>query len=182
MVSESHELHILKANAVLIQPTNEKPYHQISVTTGEAGCTITIAATKPFIVHAWNHPLHPDFQKLKPKPEEYVSVIHAENCKCASYSRQVDDCFDTWRHLHESLRRKIDDNASYAFYPEYDYETGEALAHASLVASLALGKSIPGCYHFLIRDFGVRDTASEQLQVDWTSDEEEWNTVWSEYD
>ncbi|KAH8160586.1 hypothetical protein CIB48_g7652 [Xylaria polymorpha] len=181
MVSESHELHLLKANAILIQPTDEKPYHQISVINQETECAISIAATKPFIVHAWNHPFHPDFQSLKPKPEEWVSVTHGEDCKCASFSRQVEDFFDTWRRLHETLRYKSDDNASYAFYPEYEYEIGESLAHASLVASLALGKPVPSCYDYLIKDFGPLERDGSD-QSDWESSEsseseEDW---WSD--
>ncbi|KAI0552613.1 hypothetical protein F4679DRAFT_581515 [Xylaria curta] len=153
MVSPSHELHILKSNAVIIPPTDEKPYYQVSVTSEETGCSICIAATKPLEVPIHISPVHLDFHKHKPKPTEYVSVSHTEDrCECATFSMK--EIFAVWRHIHLTLRHSPNDNASYAFYPEFEYETGEALAHASLTASLILGKSTPECYNHLIRNFG----------------------------
>ncbi|KAI1746268.1 hypothetical protein F4680DRAFT_15271 [Xylaria scruposa] len=155
MVSPSHELHILKSNAVIIPPTDEKPYYQVSVTSEETGCSICIAATKQLEVPIHISPLHPDFHRQKPKPAECVSVSHIKDrCQCALYSISRKELFAVWRQIHLTLRYNPKDNASYAFYPEFEYETGEALAHASLTASLALGKSIPECYNHLIKSFG----------------------------
>ncbi|KAI1753383.1 hypothetical protein F4782DRAFT_93336 [Xylaria castorea] len=153
MVSSS--LHLLKSNAVLVPPTEEKPYHQILVKIEETGCSVSIAATKPLTVPIHIHPLHADFKKHKPKPAEWVSVTHNYRCECASFSKHVVGFFEVWRHIHLTLRHKRDDNASYAFYPDFEYETGEALAHASLTASLALGKPIPECYEYLIKNFST---------------------------
>ncbi|KAI0454588.1 hypothetical protein F5B21DRAFT_504282 [Xylaria acuta] len=164
MVSSSHELHLLKSNAVLVPPTDEEPCHQISMTNN--GCTISIAATKPFPVPIHIHPLHPDFKEHKPKPAEWVSITHKNRCECAIFSRQVPDFFEAWRHIHLTLRYKSGDNASYAFYPEFEYEVGEALAHASLTASLALGKPIPSCYEYLIKDFGTPKLRIEAERIE----------------
>ncbi|TRX93038.1 hypothetical protein FHL15_006176 [Xylaria flabelliformis] len=156
MVSPSHELHLLKSNAVLIPPTDEKPYHQISVTSEKTGCSICIAATKPLPTLIDIPPSHSDFHQHQPKPAEWVSVSHVnDRCGCAPYSKQAKELFAVWRHIHLTLRHEPADNASYAFYPEFEYETGEALAHASLTASLALGEPVPECYNRLIRNFGT---------------------------
>ncbi|KAI0865708.1 hypothetical protein F4860DRAFT_526158 [Xylaria cubensis] len=166
MVSSSHELHLLECFAVVIPPTDEKPYHQISVTS-EAGCSICIAATKPLLTLIDIPPSHPDFHKHQPKPAEWVSVSHVKDrCGCATYSKQAKELFPVWRHIHSTLRYDPTDNASYAFYPEFEYETGEALAHASLTASLALGKPIPECYDRLIRNFGTPKLKKELNQRD----------------
>ncbi|KAI1308860.1 hypothetical protein F5Y03DRAFT_404662 [Xylaria venustula] len=139
----SSQLHLLKSNAVLIAPTAEKPYYSIEMTNEDSGCRLSIAALKPL-----PDPIlvgHPDWkEKLKPRPEEETKQV-----------------FETWQNIHMALRHLSSDNASYAFYPDFEYEQGEALAHASLVASLALGKPVPRCYESLIRKFGAPKLQAE---------------------
>ncbi|KAI0977142.1 hypothetical protein F4678DRAFT_411998 [Xylaria arbuscula] len=143
----SSQLHLLKSNAVLIAPTAEKPYYSIEMTSEESGCQLCIAALKPF----------PDpLLLLKPRPEDYVLCNHVSlTCPCASFSWDTKQFFEIWQNIHMALRYQSSDNASYAFYPDFEYEEGEALAHASLVASLALGTPVPECYESLIRKFGA---------------------------
>ncbi|KAI0875538.1 hypothetical protein GGS24DRAFT_288778 [Hypoxylon argillaceum] len=149
------QLRLLKSNAVLVPPTAEAPYHQISMTNSATGCTILIAATKPFpsLVHL--HPNDPTYQATKAQPDDYVSVSHGEGCTCASYSKDPSELFLVWRHIHAELRYNPTDQAAWAFYPEFEYEDGEMLAHASLTASLALGKQVPECYDAYGREFGT---------------------------
>ncbi|KAI0491150.1 hypothetical protein F4859DRAFT_35840 [Xylaria cf. heliscus] len=155
------DLRILKTNAAIIPPTDERPYYQVSV-AGQKGCTVSIAATAPIPVYIHIDPLHPDFKASKPKPEEYVTVSHAEYCRCARYSLKEKDLFKIWQDIHLTLRHeKGNDQASYAFYPEFEYETGESLAHASLTASLALGRSVPRCYKYLVKTYGTRERRQE---------------------
>jgi hypothetical protein len=146
------DLHLLKTNAILHLPTDEKPYYEISMTSLDGKCTIQIAATKPLPSQTLD-PRHPAYEKIK--PVQYVSFTHDGSCGCASFSKDAKVLFEAWQHIHLTLRYKGKDNASYAFYPEFEYESGEALAHASLVASLALGRTVPECYHNLIENFGA---------------------------
>ncbi|KAI3324915.1 hypothetical protein HD806DRAFT_459080 [Xylariaceae sp. AK1471] len=152
------DLRLLKSNAVLHLPTDEKPYYQISMTDRKGKCEIKIAVTKPF-PNPIPHPQHPDYVRIK--PTEYIWFRHRlgkrfNECGCASFSKNVNELFEAWQHIHLTLRYKGKDNASYAFYPEFEYELGEALAHASLVASLALGRAVPECYNDLIERFGAK--------------------------
>ncbi|KAI0431843.1 hypothetical protein F5Y09DRAFT_340228 [Xylaria sp. FL1042] len=143
----SSQLNLLKSNAVLIGPTLDVPYYSIKMTNAETGCELRIAALKPF-----RNPI----LNIKIVPREYVSYKHKKDeCNCASFTKTANSLFKTWQEIHLKLRKDPKDNASYAFYPEFEYEEGEGLAHASLVASLGLGKPIPECYESLIEKFGA---------------------------
>ncbi|KAI1424395.1 hypothetical protein F5Y12DRAFT_797175 [Xylaria sp. FL1777] len=140
----SSQIHLLKSNATVRAPTAEEPWYVVEVTSPNGHCQISIAATKPLPDPILK--VHPDWEKLEPKPESYVSLTHAHRCRCMTLSKAHDTLFETWQHIHTLLRYNPRDNASYAFYPEFEYEVGEALAHASLVASFAMRKPLPDCY------------------------------------
>ncbi|KAF2963110.1 hypothetical protein GQX73_g10474 [Xylaria multiplex] len=191
--SMSSDLYILNDNAILIPPTKDKPYYQVSVTTEcphVAGCTITISATKEFPdpLKAFVGELKSDNPKVN--PADWVSITHFdENCCCARFSRDIDKFFAVWQAIHNVLRHRSEDQASYAFYPKFEYEDGEALAHASLVACLALGVTIPDCYNTLVPNFGGRELklelisrmevyTGEQLDIDLEDDIAIDNALW----
>ncbi|KAI0909038.1 hypothetical protein F4823DRAFT_596399 [Ustulina deusta] len=154
----SSQLHLLKSNAVVCAPTAEASFYVIDVTNPDSGCRISIAATKPLPDTLHLGPAHPDWEKLMPQPKDYVWFSHVKKtCGCAALAKSEKTLFETWQCIHMHLRHQLDDNASYAFYPEFEYEVGEALAHASLVASLALGIPVPECYDSLLGLFGARN-------------------------
>lgn len=164
----SSQLHLLKSNAGLHGCTPTEPTPFISVTNEETGCRVVIAATRAF-----KDPIYSHYLGLKPRPIDYVWLSHNPyHCYCAAFSKSHDPLFETWQHIHITLRHRASDNASYAFYPEFEYETGEALAHASLVGSLALGKPIPECYHDLIPEYGAKNLR-DMLDPGEASEEEE---------
>ncbi|KAI1110906.1 hypothetical protein F5Y14DRAFT_465093 [Nemania sp. NC0429] len=163
--------HILKSNATLIPPTPEEPYHKISVTNPKTGCTICIAALKPF-----PDPLLID---LRPDPTDWISITHASpHCGCVGYAFEEGLLFKTWRGLHLKLRHQEKDLASYAFYPEFEYARGEELAHASLIASLAVGRRVPEYYDCLIEQYGtlrqirLLQNRRRELGIDYGGEEE----------
>ncbi|KAI0814360.1 hypothetical protein GGR55DRAFT_428362 [Xylaria sp. FL0064] len=158
------QLHILKSNAFLIAPTADRPYYTIEMANSKTGCRLSIAATKPL----------PDpLLSIKAKPMDYVSVEHVKGkCYCAEFSTERPRFFAAWQKIHVTLRHKDWDSAAHAFYPDFSYEEGEALAHASLVASLALGKRIPKCYRGLIYRFGA-DNLQRKTEYDNYDPEEE---------
>ncbi|KAJ8123366.1 hypothetical protein O1611_g9609 [Lasiodiplodia mahajangana] len=150
------DIYLLRSNAELILPTEEEPHHQIAMTDASKKCKLVIAATKPFPNLLAFHPLHPEWESKKAQPVDYVSVVHGERCDCASWTKTPRDVFDRWQHIHELLRYKVSDDAAHAFYAVIDdYQTAEAVAHASLVASLGLGIQVPECYKPLIMEFGA---------------------------
>ncbi|KAI1352076.1 hypothetical protein F5Y01DRAFT_314068 [Xylaria sp. FL0043] len=159
------QLHVLKSNASLIAPTPERPYYTIEMTNSKTGCRLSIAATKPL----------PDpLLSVKAKPTDYVSVEHVKGkCYCAEFSTERPRFFRAWRLIHDTLRHKDWDSAAHAFYPDFAYEEGEALAHASLVASLALGKKIPECYRGLIYRFGAANLQPKTEYDDYDYDSAE---------
>ncbi|KAI1171231.1 hypothetical protein F4777DRAFT_583108 [Nemania sp. FL0916] len=140
-------LSILRSNAVLTSPTEAEPYYSVGIKKLGSWCQIWIAATKPL----------PDPLKPSPlNPKDYLTIYHGQDrCTCRMYSYDEEEFFKTWQQIHLKLRYDRNDNASYAFYPTFHYEVGEALAHAVLVASLAMGKPIPGCYYHMIEKFGA---------------------------
>ncbi|KAJ2998441.1 hypothetical protein NUW58_g325 [Xylaria curta] len=107
---------------------------------------VKVAATKPYLDPVHVYPWHPEYQEPKPKPEDWISITHSDNCGCSLFSKREADFFDFWQSLHLALRHSRKDSTSYAFYPEFEYETGEALAHASLTANLGLRQPVPKCY------------------------------------
>lgn len=141
---------LLKAHVTVTPPTDKQPYYKVSMTKKQTGCTISIAVTKPLpdpllAVHA-----------LKPEPTEWVTVEHSEeDCLCAWYAYRETHLFDVWQTLHARLRRINADHAASAFYPEHEYELGEALGHAALVLNLAMGGAIPCCYIYLVEKLGA---------------------------
>ncbi|KAI1199887.1 hypothetical protein F5X97DRAFT_321900 [Nemania serpens] len=174
------QLHLLRSNATIIPPTPSEPYYKISVSNPKEGCTICIAATKPFPDPIHIHPLLPNYDKLKPKPIEWISIMHTNLlCGCVDYAWSEEYLFGIWRLVHLELRHRDADDASRAFYPEFEYEVGEALAHASLVASLAVGRPIPEIYDELIQPFGALALVEElrdrngDLEGDESNKEEE---------
>ncbi|KAI1363437.1 hypothetical protein F5Y08DRAFT_239879 [Xylaria arbuscula] len=149
----SSQLHLLKSNAVVTKPTPTTAFHTLYVQNDETGCRVHIAATRSLM-----DPIYARHHGLKDRPVDFVWFRHHPyDCYCASFAKSHDTLFETWQRLHMALRRKTSDNAAYAFYPEFEYEMGEAFAHASLVASLAVGKSIPECYEYLIKDYGAKN-------------------------
>ncbi|KAI1191015.1 hypothetical protein F5B17DRAFT_384190 [Nemania serpens] len=170
------QLHVLRSNATLIPPTPSEPFYKVSVTNPKTDCTICIAATKPFPDPILIHPLLPNYRKLKPKPAEWVSIMHAGlGCGCVDYAFEEEDLFDTWRHIHLQLRHQDGDDASRAFYPEFEYEVGEALAHASLVASLAVGRPVPESYDGLVDRFGALALINELRDRDRELDRDKYS-------
>jgi len=158
-------LRLLKDNAVLAKVNDPKPYYQISMSSkssetpgSEERCTIQIAATKPLRDPITTHPLHPDYEEVK--PENWVVVKHnkGDDCGCPEWAKKARSVYDTWQKIHLTLRhKKHHDRAAFAFYPEFEYDIGEALGHASLVASLALTTQIPECYYPLAGKYGNED-------------------------
>ncbi|KAI0525560.1 hypothetical protein F5B22DRAFT_658387 [Xylaria bambusicola] len=166
----SSELHLLKSNGRVSKSRDGKPYHTVVMTNPDTDCQLFIAATRPLPDPIYVHLRTAEWKQALPL--HYVWFRHdKEYCPCASFSKTHDSLFETWQHLHTTLRYQSSDNASYAFYPDYEYEEGEALAHASLVASLALGMPIPKCYEHLIRDYGARNLQKMPDEVE-SSDEE----------
>ncbi|KAK5630933.1 hypothetical protein RRF57_006648 [Xylaria bambusicola] len=151
----SSQLHLLKSNGEVYKSGGEKQYHTVAMRNLNTGCQLFIAATRPLPDPIYIHLR--DIEWKRRVPLHYVWFRHnKEYCRCAPFSKAHDTLFETWQHLHMTLRHQASDNASYAFYPDFEYEEGEALAHASLVASLALGKPIPECYKHLIKDYGAK--------------------------
>ncbi|KAI0194599.1 hypothetical protein F4808DRAFT_334891 [Astrocystis sublimbata] len=157
-VSSGQELRLLKSNVELIAPTDEKPYYSISIENEAKTCKIEIAAGKSFPpVPIEIHPLHPDWESHKPKASEWVTISHADRCECTWWSSNPKSFFDLWQEIHIELRHNsASDQASYAFYPKFSYlDIGEDLAHASLMASIAVGKEVPSCYEDLVKTWGT---------------------------
>ncbi|KAI0108701.1 hypothetical protein GGR51DRAFT_123854 [Nemania sp. FL0031] len=150
------DIHLLRSNAELILPTEKEPYYHITMTNASKTCSVFIAATKPFPNLLAIHPKHPEWNSMKAQPKDYVLTIHSEHCECASWAKTPTEFFERWQHIHQFLRRQASDDAAQAFYSVLtEYETSEAVAHASLVASLGLGIQVPECYIPLVREFGA---------------------------
>ncbi|KAI2633920.1 hypothetical protein GGS21DRAFT_119356 [Xylaria nigripes] len=142
-----NSLSLLRTNAILHPTCPQTPYHRISVRHERTACKITIAATKPLPSRLLNGgPLDPN---------QYVQIFHSDICTCAFYAKCAVSLFNVWQILHIRLRYGTRDLASAAFYPVFEYAEGEAIAHASLTASLAVGKQVPDCYRHLVSIFGA---------------------------
>ncbi|KAI1824722.1 hypothetical protein F4861DRAFT_231114 [Xylaria intraflava] len=145
----STQLSLLKSNAAITPPTSTKPYYEVTVTSPASRCKVTIAATKALP--------DPIYRHVRPPPEasEYVSLHHTWYCTCNPRAKSAQYLFDLWQRIHRALRYESGDQAAYAFYPEFKSEIGEALAHASLAASLVVGRRVPERYNNLVQTHGT---------------------------
>jgi hypothetical protein len=159
-------LRLLKDNAVLTKVNGPTPYYEISMTSAEAAgpeerCTMQIAATKPLRDPITTIHVHPDYKELRPEDWIVVKHMNGGDCGCPEWAKKAQSVYDVWQKIHLTLRhKKHNDRAAFAFYPQFEYETAEALGHASLVAGLALATLIPECYWPLVEKYG-----SERLKT-----------------
>ncbi|KAI1258793.1 hypothetical protein F5Y18DRAFT_412140 [Xylariaceae sp. FL1019] len=151
------DIHLLRTNATLSNPTTEdRSSYTISVEHPEWHCKITIAALKPFPLALQRDPRQPNY--IPVDPNDWVQITHGED-KCPCAADNAKEVFRRWQELHLVLRYKASDNAAHPFYPDFEYEDGENLGHASLIASLTLGLRVPDCYCPLYVQYGPEQLA-----------------------
>ncbi|KAI0146358.1 hypothetical protein GGR57DRAFT_516795 [Xylariaceae sp. FL1272] len=167
----SANLHLLRTNATLFNSTPEnRSKYSISVEHPQGLCKITIAALKPFPLALQRDPNQPSYVPVN--PGDWVQVTHGSGpCDCAA--KDAKEIFPRWQELHIKLRYRVKDNAAHPFYPDFEYEDGENLGHASLIACLTLGLRVPNCYVRLYINYGPKELAelfTKHDNVEWNKD------------